>query len=169
MDGGFTFTASDGAGLTVHPDLAQAVRRALPAAAAQPDGILAEQYFLQHLVEAMHHAGIILVPRARARSRDSIDADLYSVALSAKYAADQVVHAIRLVLGPQAGRPSMAVEFQNVVDQLTGHAPILGVVENLGALEERLRRLRLVSLGVSMDAPLADEPAPAALPAGDAA
>lgn len=165
-DGPEEFAAASGARLAIPDELRQAVRTALPAAGAQADGLSAEQVFLQHLVEQMHLQGIILMPRARTRTKSAVNADLYGLALSAKYAADERVHAIAMLMGPlpgppdrpDAGRPSLCAEFQGLVDQLTGHAPPAGVVERLGSFEERLRRLRYVALGTPIDAELQDPP-----------
>ena len=157
-DGPEEFAAASGARLAITDELRQAVRAALPAAGAQADGVSAEQAFLQRLVEQMHLFGVILMPTARSRTKSAVNADLYGLALSAKYAADERVHAIAMLLGPLPGRPSLCAEFQELVDQLTGHAPPAGVVERLGGFEERLRRLRYVALGTPIDAELQDPP-----------
>ena len=158
-DGPEEFAAASGARLAIPDELRQAVRAALPAAGAQADGVSAEQVFLQTLVEQMHLRGVILVPQVRGKTNAAVNADLYGLALSAKYAADERVHAIAMLLGPLPGRPSLCAEFQELVDQLTGHAPPAGVVERLGGFEERLRRLRYVALGTPIDTELQDPPA----------
>lgn len=172
-DGPEEFTAASGARLAIPQQLRRAVRKALLPAAAQVDGESAEQVFVRRLLAQLYLEDMFLLPRERSGTREMVSADLYGMALSAKYAADERVHAVGLLFGPlpgppgqpHAGRPSLCAEFQEVVDQLTGHAPPAGVVERLGQFEERLRRLRYVALSTPIDAPLADpptgEPAPA--------
>lgn len=158
-DGPEEFTVASGARLAIPEQLRRAVRKALLPAAAQVDGESAEQVFVRRLLAQLHLEGMFLLPRERSGTREMVSADLYGMALSAKYAADERVHAVGLLFGPLPGRPSLCAEFQEVVDQLTGHAPPAGVVDRLGQFEERLRRLRYVALSTPIDAPMSDSPA----------
>jgi hypothetical protein len=165
-----TVELAGGERVPIHDELRRAVAEALPWAASKPDGETALETFVELLTGSMHRKGIILVPRARSNTREAVDADLYSLALSAKYAADQALFAVRLVVDVLPGRGSLLAEFEAVIEQLTSHASPIGMLDRLALLEDRLRRLRLVVLGTAIDAPLADPGEPlAAAGAGDAA
>lgn len=148
--------------LLVPADLDRAIGAAIEAGRAAATVEAWRTAFAEGLVRALHEAGLILVARARQASRESVNADLYSLALSAKYAADRHVAAIGKVMGPLPEIGSFAHHAQALVDVLTGHAPPTRAPALVAAFDERVRTLRELALGIPADTPLADtEPDPA--------
>lgn len=142
--------------LLVPADLEAAVMAAIDAARGAATVEAWRTAFGEALVRALHGAGLILVSRGRQASRETVDADVYSLALSMKYAAERRLGAVTQLLGvlPEIG--SLGNHVQDVVDALTGHAPPRRSQALTAALDERVRALRLAVFGTPMDAPLSD-------------
>lgn len=141
-----------GEGVPVPPALGGAIDQAL--AVAPVHGTAAEwrTAFATALVAGLFEAGLFLVPRAHSRTREAVDANLYTLALDGKHAAERHLGALARVVGDMPGIGPLVVHFQRVIDALTGHAPPAGA-ELRGALDERLRLIRQIVLGVPLDAP----------------
>jgi hypothetical protein len=127
------------------------------------------------LVAQMFAGGLIVAPRCFSKSREQVDVNVYTLALAAKHNVERRLSAVARLLGPLSTELGpLLLEHQRTIDALTGHAPPAGA-SRLGALDERLRLLRQVVLGVPEDAPAdcmdSGWQAPAETPAtnGDAA
>jgi hypothetical protein len=116
--------------------------------------------FASAVVEAFHDKGLILVARGFAQSREMVSANTYSLAVAAKNHQERTVHALREIFRGDACRGDLHAEFHALVLALTGHAPLEGVGRAAG-VDERLRQLRELLLGVPLDQAAADLPAPA--------
>jgi hypothetical protein len=152
--------------LVLPPALWDALDAAIAAAAAIDDEARARTAFAGAFAEAVHRSGLILVPRAHAQTREAVDANVYAMALSAKYAADQTLFAVKTLVGPLPELGTLGGHVEAVIDTLTGHAPPAGRARLLASLDERLRALRQVVFGTPVDEPLADPAPPAAESAG---
>lgn len=119
------------------------------------------------LVAGLFAGGLIVAPRAFSKTREQVDINAYTLALDAKHNVERRLSAVARLLGPLSTELGpLLLEYQNVIDALTGHAPPAGAAR-LGGLDERLRLLREVVCGVPADAPAACmdshwEPEPAA-------
>lgn len=142
--------------LLVPADLEAAVTTAIDASRGTRTVEEWRTAFGDGLVRALHERGLILISRGRENSRETVDADVYSLALSMKYAAERRVGGVIQILGPLPELGSFPNHVQDVVDALTGHAPPLRGQALTAALDERVRALRLAVFGTPMDAPLAD-------------
>ncbi|MBR2813444.1 MAG: hypothetical protein IKE60_02255 [Reyranella sp.] len=127
------------------------------------------------LVAQMFAGGLVVAPRCFSKSREQVDVNVYTLALAAKHNVERRLSAVARLLGAlNTELGPLLLEHQRVIDALTGHAPPAGA-SRLGSLDERLRLLRQVVLGVPEDAPAdcmdSGWQAPAETPAseGDAA
>jgi hypothetical protein len=159
---GDTAQLDSGEVLALPAELWPAIDAAIAAAGALDDPAAARTAFAGAFAQAVHRSGLILVARAHARTREAVDANVYSMALSAKYAADQTLFTVRKIIGPLPELGTLGSHVEAAIDTLTGHAPPAGRDRLLAALDERLRALRLVVLGTPIDTPLGDEAAPPA-------
>jgi hypothetical protein len=118
------------------------------------------------LTAALHEAGLILVARGFSTSRELVSVNLYSLAISAKNHGERRWHEAREIFRGGAsgvsGTPTadLHAETSAMIDALTGHAPH-SQIGRMAGVDERLRALRLLFLGVPV------EQAPAGLPALD--
>jgi hypothetical protein len=113
--------------LLLPAELWPAIDEAIETAGAIADGAEARGCFGRAFVEALHKRGLILVPRARSASRVTVDAELYSLALSGKHEAEERLGWLRkLALGSPdlvgAGRPLVDVAGDAILS-LAGRAP----------------------------------------------
>lgn len=157
-----TFDLEDGTRLAVpvNTDVALlAFLRGTISHAPAPLDIMVEALLL-----SFDGAGLILVPRARSKSRNTVDADVYSLALSWAGDARRRLQRARTAFqgGPERG--DLHAEVDRALRALTGHAPPIGV-DRLAAIDERLRLLRRELLDIPVDAPAAEPP----IGTGDAA
>jgi hypothetical protein len=89
--------------LLVPADLSAAVDQAWGAAVDR--GETAGEWraaFGDALVEALHQKGLILVSRTKAKSREAVNVDIYSLALAGKYAAETRLEALQQTRARQA-------------------------------------------------------------------
>lgn len=117
--------------------------------------------FGEALAIALHDRRIVLAPLAFAASREAVDLNIYTLALDQKHAVERTLRAIADVFRPDPERAigDLHGEFHAAVLALTGHAPLPGVGRVLG-VEQRLRQLRELLLGIPFDEP--EIPLPAA-------
>ncbi|WP_043284119.1 hypothetical protein, partial [Reyranella massiliensis] len=79
------------------------------------------------LVAELFASGLILAPRAFSKSRAQIDLNVYTLALEAKHEVERRLSAVAKLLGPLSTYEGpLLLEYQNVIDALTGHAPPAG-------------------------------------------
>lgn len=114
--------------------------------------------FGRELLTHLFALDLILVPRGRSHSTQTVSVDTYTLMLSAKHAAEARVHqaVAAFEAGPQRGE--LHAEFHAAVLALTGHAPLPGV-GRIAGVDQRLRELRAALLGVDVDQAAADLPA----------
>lgn len=132
-------------------DLDAAIAEALQASAtSQQTPAEWRTAFAASLVRALRACGLILVPRGRSGSRMTVDADLYSLALSMKGAAERQLGAVARLVGPapdlDPSAADLVTEFANLIAALTGHAPLQGV-GRCAHVGERLRQIHEAALG----------------------
>jgi hypothetical protein len=141
-----------GESVPVPPALAEAIDQAL--AVAPTSGTAAEwrTAFATALVAGLFEQGLFLFPRAHSRTREAVDANLYSLALDRLHDGERHLVALAQIVGDMPELGPLLAHFQQVIDALTGHAPPAGA-ELRGALDERLRTIRQITLGVPLDAP----------------
>lgn len=141
-----------GESVPVPPALATAIDQALAVAPATGTAAEWRTAFATVLVAGLFDQGLFLLPRAYSRTRESVDANLYSLALDRLHDSQRHMTALAQLVGDMPEIGPLVAHFQKVIDALTGHAPPAGA-ERLGALDERLRSIRQICLGVPLDAP----------------
>lgn len=128
---------------------------------AQRDYVEWRTAFGETLARTLHDRRIVLVPLAFAGSREAVNLNIYTLALDQKHAVERTLGAVATVVGPDSERAigDLHGEFHAAVLALTGHAPMPGIGRVLG-VEQRLRQLRELLLGIPFDQP--EIPLPAA-------
>lgn len=113
--------------LLLPPELWDAIDVALEAAArSSDDQVAASQIFAKAFAGALHQAGLILVPRARSNSKESVYVDTYALALDGKHAAERLLGTIAaLVKGgtAEATKSPLLDDFTTGILTLAGRRP----------------------------------------------
>ena len=106
------------------------------------------------LARELYAHRIVLVPLAFAGSREAVNLNIYTMALDAKHAAERALHQVAATFRADATRGigDLHGEFHAGVMALTGHAPMPGIGRVMG-VEQRLRILRELLLGIPFDQP----------------
>lgn len=165
--------AADGVQLTVPADFDDALDAAIDTTRSTPlRGGAQRGYaewrtaFGEALARALYERRIVLAPLAFAGSREAVNLNIYTLALEQRHAADRALREIAAVVGPdtERGIGDLHGEFHAAVMALTGHAPMPGIGRVLG-VEQRLRLLRELLMGIPRDQPEIPLPAEAGEPA----
>lgn len=169
MSGDVTVTLPGGEKLPVPPALNDALDRALRACRAFAEaGDYADwrTAFGLALTAALFEDGLLLVPRAFAKSSEAVNVNVYSLAREAQHRAERRLQEATAAFRGNGDRGDLHAEFDAALRALTGHAPLEGV-SRVGDIDARLRTLRLALLFVPIDEPAAElqspfvaEPAP---------
>lgn len=103
------------------------------------------------LVAALFRRGLFVFPRARANTREAVNADIYSLALSQKHASERRQKAVQDLLFPVVqrddGQGLRSLDVRDVLRQVANYvvgsdkADLLAVIERLGMAEDMLREV----------------------------
>jgi len=147
-----------GESLPLWPGLVEAISVASMRAVGAPTPDAWQQAFAASLVADLAARRLVLVPLGDARTKTAVDAYVYALALDRQHTVERLLQQAAGIFGPDPDRLDLYAEVEACVAALTGHAAPAGA-QRLGGVDERLRALRQLLLGIPADAP-AGEAAP---------
>lgn len=104
------------------------------------------------LVVALYGGGIVLAERAHADSREAVSLNTYTMVLEQKHRTERLLHKCRRQLRPGQHTTDLHGEFVSVIESLCGQEHP-SIKPRMSGVDERLRQLRLLLLGVGLDTP----------------
>ncbi len=132
--------------LLLPAELWEAIDVGIGAGGRHDDPVEAAQFFAKAFATALHERGLILVPRARSNSKESVFVDTYALALDGKHSAERMLGAIAaLVKGSPAaselGQSPLLDDFSAGILTLAGRRP----PGNRHKVQTAMLRLRAVA------------------------
>jgi hypothetical protein len=138
--------------LPLWPGLPEAIAVASIRATGAPTPDAWQQAFAVGLVADLAARGFALVPLGDTRTKTAVDSYVYALALDRQHAVERRLHQAAGIFGPTPDCLDLYAEVEACVAALTGHAPPAGA-QRLAGVDQRLRELRQLLLGVELDAP----------------
>lgn len=139
-----------GESLPLWPGLVEAIGVASMRAVGAPTPDAWQQAFAASLVADLAARRLVLVPLGDARTKTAVDAYVYALALDRQHTVERLLQQAAGIFGPDPERLDLYAEVEACVAALTGHAPPDGA-RRLAAVDERLRALRELLLGIPAD------------------
>ena len=143
-------TLTDGTTLLVPDEMRESMDAAMVAGiAAGEDALASRTAFVSTLLTQLHGRGFFLIPRAHVRTREAVDANVYSAALSRKAAVERDMKRVADLLFPLVHRiengVAIAQDLREMLKPTADHSigeqrdSIQGVIDRLDMVEEILR------------------------------
>jgi hypothetical protein len=145
-------TLPTGETLPLWPGLVEAIRVASFRAVGAPTPDAWQQAFAVGLLAELFDRGLAVVPTGDTRTKTAVDSYVYALAVDRQHAVERVLHQVAGIFGPDPERIDLYAEIEACLAALTGHAAPAGA-QRLGGVDERLRALRQLLLGIPADAP----------------